>query len=51
MTPRKHEVWVVYQGSTLICSEHMRLTKAQALNKVENEARLGHQMRAEALKG
>lgn len=38
--------WEVWQGSTLVCSAQMRLTEAQARNKVENERRLGYVMEA-----
>jgi hypothetical protein len=41
MTPAIYEVW---QGSTLVCSAAMRLTKAQADNKVRNERRQGSYM-------
>lgn len=34
------EVWSV--GGGLLCSREMRLTKQEALNKVENDARTGY---------
>jgi hypothetical protein len=41
--PRR-EVWEVWQGSSLICSASMGLTKQQAQNKIDNEHRLGIHM-------
>ena len=42
----EREVWEVWQGRTCVCSRTMRLTEAQARNKVENERRFGWHMEA-----
>lgn len=43
---RRYPVWEVWQEDTIICSKEMKLTRWQALNKVENERRLGIIMEA-----
>jgi hypothetical protein len=42
----KRDVWEVWQGRTLVCSDKMGLTERQARTKVENERRLGYFMEA-----
>lgn len=39
-------VWEVWQGNTLVCSRHMKLTESEARNKVDNERRMGWHMEA-----
>jgi hypothetical protein len=38
--------WEVWHGDVLICSRAMRLSRTQALAKVESERRLGNVMEA-----
>ena len=43
---RKKQVWEVWQGSSLICSRHMRLKRWEAEGKVWNESLHGTFMEA-----
>lgn len=38
---KRNGIWEVWQGDTLVCSQRMKLTRSQAMNKVANEAKMG----------